>query len=654
MRLWIDTEVYSAADLKRVGVYRYAEDSSTRLLLVAWAIDAEPVQVWDCAAGEVPPAALVKALEHADEVWAHNAQFDRVILRRFMAGAVAPPEQWRCTMVQAMEHGLPASLAGLGAALDLDEGKLAEGKELVRLFCFPGEAGRNLPSHFPAAWAQFTEYAQRDVEAARECQRRMPDWNYPNGPEQVLYALDQRINDRGMPVDLATAALAERLTRDTLAHHDQQMAVLTQGEVPKCSQVQALRKWLHARGVETESLDKEALENLLDQPLPPETRMALLLRQQANRTSTGKYNAILRTVSEDNRVRGTLMFCGASRTGRWSGRGVQIQNLPRGGSIDQDVALLAVRQGMTEVLYASPLDALSAAVRGTFRAPHGRKLVCSDLAAIEGRVLAWLAGEQWKLDAYRDGDDLYVLAYARAFGVPVEQVTKAQRQVGKVLELALGYQGGVGALQTMAAAYGIDLPELEEQRGWVTAWREANLQIVGFWYALEEAAKSALRRPGKVFAAGRLRVAMRRVQGRFWLIIGLPSGRGLCYYQPRIEWVTKVYVDEETGESRSVRREQIVFTDYRQGRVTATETYGGKLVENGTQAVSRDVMAWAMPAIDREYDLIGTVHDEVITEVDLDGPGPERLSELLATPPPWADGLPLAAKGFEAERYRKD
>lgn len=655
MRLWLDTEVYSEVDLTKVGVYRYAEDRSTVLLLVAWAIDARPAQVWSCEQGP-PPAELMQAMDDPTvEIWAHNAAFDRVVIgRHWHATAAQQVERWLCTMVQAREHGLPASLGKLGEALGLadDEVKLTEGRTLLDRFCWPGEMGRNYPWHYPDDWQRFCDYAARDVEAARECHRRMPTWNYPEGPERALWHLDQRINDRGMPVDRVMAAIAERLTNEALAHHNQEMARLTDGVVTKCTQVKALRDWLDAQGVPTERLNKAALEELLNYDLDPVVREALLLRQQANKTSTGKYGAILRMLSGDDRLRGTLLFCGAARTGRWSGRGVQIQNLPR-GTVDADVALQAVQQWMVHVLYDSPLDALSTVVRAAFKAPAGRKLVCSDLSAIEGRVLAWLAGEQWKLDAYAAGEDLYVLAYAKAFGVAPAQVTKAQRQIGKVLELALGYQGSVGALQTMAALYGIELPEVEEQKRWVQAWRVANSAIVAFWYALEDAAKRALQTPGKVFTAGRLKVAVRRHAGRFWLVLRLPSGRGLCYYQPALEWVNYTMPDEETGEPVTLRRQQITFSDFKLGGYVKGDTYAGKLAENGTQGVSRDVLGWALAAIEREFALIGTVHDEVITEVDIDGPGAQRLSTLLATPPPWADGLPLAAAGFEAERYRK-
>jgi DNA polymerase len=658
MRLWVDTEVYSAADLKSVGVYRYAADRSTSLLLVAWAVDDAPAQVWDCLAEPLPPPALARAVEVAGEIWAHNAQFDRVILSRLWQ---PPPDRWRCTMVQAMEHGLPASLAALGATLGLTDGKLSEGKELVRLFCLPGPAGRTYPSHCPAEWTRFVEYCLRDVEAARECQRRMPAWNYPDTIEQTIYTIDQVINDRGLPMDRGLAAAAAALTRRATDALDRQMHELTSGEVQACTQVQALRGWLVRRGVSTDSLDKAALEDLLGRDLDDDVREALLLRQAANKTSTAKFGAILGALGDDDRLRGSLMFCGASRTGRWSGKLFQPQNLPRTAGTDQGLAVEAVQSGMADTLYASPLEAAAAAIRGTIRAPRGRKLVCADLSAIEGRVLAWLAGEQWKLDAYATGEDLYKLAYSRAFGTPKWEVTKEQRQVGKVLELALGYQGGVGALQTMAAGYGLTLPDRETQREWVGAWRAANLEIEGFWYALEDAAKAAIRKPGKSFGAGRIRVAVRRQGDQFWLLLKLPSGRFLAYHRPRIEYVVRTHVDPETGDEYTVRREQVTFAEYGQGRNLRVDTYGGKLVENATQAVARDVLAHNLPGIEDEgFRIIGTVHDEVITEVELsewcavceeDIHG--ELSTLLARQPPWAEGLPLAAEGFVAERYRK-
>jgi DNA polymerase len=435
------------------------------------------------------------------------------------------------------------------------------------------------------------------------------------------------------------------------------MRELTNGEVEACTQVQKLRAWLLLRGVKTDSLDKAALEDLLSRDLPEGVREVLLLRRDANKTSTAKFHAILGAVGDDDRLRGTLMFCGATRTGRWSGKLFQPQNLPRVAGAAQDLAVAAVFGGQADTLYASPLEAAAAVIRGTIRAPRGHTLVCADLASIEGRVLAWLAGEQWKLDAYADGGDLYRLAYGKAFGKPADTVTKAERQVGKVLELALGYQGGVGALQTMAAGYGLVLPDRETQRGWVSAWRAANAEIEGFWYALEDAAKSAIRRPGKTFAAGRIKVAVRRQGDQFWLLLKLPSGRFLAYHKPRVEWITRTHVDPETGDDYTVRREQITFQEYGQGRNLRADTYGGKLVENVTQATARDVLAWNLPGIeDAGFRVIGTVHDEVITEVraadcaDLDA---KVLSSLLARQPPWAEGLPLAAEGFVTERYRK-
>lgn len=659
-RLWIDTELYSPIDLKVVGAYRYVLDPGTEVMLVTYAIDGGPVQCWDLTERQPVPSELRVALTNAREVWAHNAQFDRIVLREKLKARL-PIERWRCTMVQAMEHGLPAGLGALCHALDLpeDDRKHAEGKALITKFCRPdARSGRTQPWQASADWHRFREYAKQDVAAMRECQRRMPSANYPRAVELAYWHMDQRMNDRGLPMDRELAAIAGRLTREAIADLDDRMRKLTGGAVGACSEVTQLKKWIIAQGIDLpDGLDRAAIEELLDQVLPQHVREALLLRSSASKTSTAKFAAITGAINSDDRIRGTLTFYGASRTGRWSGRVFQPQNLPRGSrGIDPDEAITAIQGQIVDMIYPSPLDALSTAIRGTIKAPRGYRLVCSDLAAIEGRVLAWIADETWKIEAYARDEDLYILAYARAFGVPAEEVTKALRQVGKVLELALGYQGGVGALQTMAAGYGLDLPPVEEQQQWVWSWRDSNQEIQAFWGELEAAAKRALLEPGSVQTVGRLRIALRRFGHLFWLMIRLPSGRYLTYFAPRLSVVVEERTDKKTGETYKIEREVISFIDYKGVRAWRNTTYGGKLTENVVQAISRDILAAAMARTEEfGIDIITSIHDEIVCEVPITSPVThERLSEILATPPEWADGLPLAAKGFESIRYRKD
>ena len=693
-RLFLDLETYSEVPISH-GTHRYAERAE--VLLVAWALDDDPVSVWDRTTGDLMPDGLWCALAATPqiEVWAHNSHFDRTVMDHQM-GAVCPrAELWRDTMVQALAHSLPGSLGDLCDVLGLptDKAKDKDGRALVQLFCKPRPASMKLRratrETYPAEWARFVEYARLDVEAMREVQRRLPAWNYPGrrcgdagAAELALWHLDQRINDRGVAVDgeLVRGALA------AVAQEKRNLSArtveMTDGAVTSMTQRNATLNYLaEAHGMLLDDLRASTLKRLLADDLDPGLCELLQVRLQASMASTSKYAALERATSADGRLRGTLQFCGASRTGRWAGRIFQPQNIARGSvhGAELDAGIDALRAGCADLVAPDVMALASSAVRGALVAPPGRKLVVADLSNIEGRVLAWVAGEEWKLQAFRDfdagtGSDLYKLAYARSFGVEPGAVTKDQRQVGKVQELALGYEGGVGAFVTFAAAYGIDLDELAakvlpvapdwalaEARsflGWCEkerkptfglstdafvacdavkrAWRQSHPAVTSLWADLRGAAIRATEWPETTVRAGMLKA---RRDGQ-WLRVGLPSGRVLCYPRP----------DVAGGVLSYAGMNQLSL---KWGRL---QTYGGKLVENAVQAIARDVMAHAMPLIEAAgYQIVLTVHDEVICEAP-DDPAfnPEHLASLLASTPPWAHGLPLAAAGFETTRYRKD
>lgn len=681
-RLYLDLETFNDVPLKH-GTHAYAERAE--ILLFAYALGDEPAKVWDCTLDMAAPFELTTALADPDVVLiAHNAMFDRTVLHK--RGYRLPIHRWRCTMVKALAHGLPGSLGQLCSVLGIpaDKAKDKDGKRLVQLFCKPQPANRKIRratrATHRAEWERFVEYARLDVEAMREVDRRLPEWNY-RGQELALWHLDQAINDRGFlcDVDLARAAIsAVEQAKEALANRTQE---LTDGQVVAATQRDALLAHIAAvYGLKLDNLRGSTVEELIDDAtLPAELRELLAVRRQASSTSVRKYQAVLDGVSRDGRLRGTLQFCGASRTGRWAGRVFQPQNLPRPTLPHEriETGIEALKAGCADLLFSNVVELASSAVRGVVIAPKGKKLVVADLSNIEGRTLAWLAGEEWKLEAFRafdrgEGHDLYKLAYARAFGIAPEDVTKDQRQIGKVMELALGYEGGVGAFVTFAAAYGIDLEAMAAKaletipervmdeakealemakrdgrtyglsdRAWAVCdalkrlWRYAHPAIATFWAKINSAAVMAVER-GVAVDVRKLRIDA----DREWLRIRLPSGRYLCYREPRADGgrVTYAGVNQYTRQwSRS-------------------KTYGGKLAENVTQAVARDVLAASLPAIeDAGFQIVLTVHDEVIAEApDTSDYSAERLAALMATPPTWGEGLPLAAAGFETYRYRKE
>lgn len=702
--LWGDLETYSEIPITN-GTHAYAE--GVEVMLFAWAIGDEPVSVWDLTAGEPIPGRLQKAIADPDTLlYFHNSHFDRTVLRHAIPRLAPDVTRWRDTMVQALAHGLPGALGALCEVLGVpqDKAKDKEGKALIQLFCKPrpknSKLRRATSKTHPEEWRRFVAYAGLDIEAMREVHKRLPKWNY-KGAELALWHRDQQINDRGVCMDVQLAQAAIEAVDQEQKRLAKRTQVMTDGEVQAATQRDALIKHIvESYGVELPDMQRSTLERRMADPdLPSAVKELLAIRLQASTTSTSKYKSLMKGVSSDGRLRGTLQFCGASRTGRWAGRLFQPQNLPR-PSLEQDQideGIEALKAGCADLLFDNIMELTSSALRGCIMAPEGKKLVVSDLSNIEGRKLAWLAGEQWKLDAFREydtlildqngapiwdaaakdfkrrGPDLYKLAYARAFNISPDDVDKYQRQIGKVMELGLGFGGGVAAFLTFALVYGLDLDELanaalpniprdviREAKSWYDEsvkrkstyglservfiscdslkrlWRRAHPATCDFWYELERTVRTAIATPQKTLYCGYLKV---RRDGA-WLRIQLPSGRALCYPSPSIEKGNITY----QGVNSYSRKWQRL------------KTYGGKLVENVTQAAARDVLAGNMPLIeDAGYSIVLTVHDEVITEApDADDFNDKALSALLSTNPEWAPDIPLNAGGFEAYHYRKD
>lgn len=691
--LWLDTETYSEADLKVVGTHAYAEHPSTEITVAQWALDDGEPQVVDCTEDSRAIGELIGLLQDPKiTIVAHNSAFDRAMLR-WCWHLDIPVERWQDTMVKAMAHGLPGSLDKIGQILGVadDQAKDKRGRELIQLFCKPRPKNstirRATRETHPKEWAEFLEYSRQDIIAMRAIDQRLPNWNYRTGhPELGLWHLDQRINDRGVAVDLELAHAAIAAVELEQTRLKAEVLEATDGAVGNVSRRDALLQHICAEyGVDLPDLKADTLRRRVDDSALPEgVRLLLALRLEGTKTSTAKYRALVNATSDDWRLRNTLQFAGAQRTGRWSGRIFQPQNMPRPtpdfDEEAQDLAVEALKAGCAELVTDSVMQMTSNAVRGCIVAPAGRKLVVADLSNIEGRGLAWLAGERWKLQAFREfdeglGEDLYKVAYARSFNVDPKAVTKPQRQIGKVMELGLGYEGGVAAFLTFAAVYQMDLQELAEavyntadpgalsdavgvwtwaqknkrtlglpERTYVAcevlkrAWREAHSATRALWASAGESVRAAIACPGQTFPIGQHLKARR--DGK-WLRIRLPSGRYLCYIDPQVDddgSITYFGVNQYTRQW---------------GRI---KTYGGKLVENATQAFARDVLAYNMPAIEAaQYDIVLSVHDELLTETpDTDEFTADELGQLMATPPAWAAGIPLAAAGFEARRYRKD
>ena len=642
--LGIDIETYSEVDLPKCGVYAYAEHPSFEILLFAYAFDDEETQVVDLKGGErLPPRVLDALTDPAITKTAFNAAFERTCIGRCL-GKRLDAAQWQCTAVQSAMLALPLSLEGVGEVLGIERKKLKEGGDLVRYFSLPckptkanGQRTRNLPEHAPEKWQRFKEYCVRDVEAEREIRAKLQGYPIP-AKEQELYRLDQEINDRGIMVDpvlVARAIECDEQYREKTTKRACELTGLANPNSPA-----QLKEWLEGQGTEVDTLDKKAVRALLPDA-EGDVLEVLKLRLLMAKTSVKKYEAIRRSVCADGRVHGLLQFYGANRTGRWAGRLVQVQNLPQNHLPDLALARDLVKAGRyedIEALYESTPGVLSELIRTAFVPRPGCQFIVADFSAIEARVIAWLSGEQWRLEVFAQGGDIYCASASKMFHVPVEKHGQNShlRQKGKIAELALGYGGAVGALTAMGA---LDMGLAEEELPpLVRQWREANPHIIRLWAQVENAAMTAVREKARV-RLGRLTFHCRSGM----LFITLPSGRKLCYVKPRIQ------TNRFGGDG-------LTYEGVGEGKKwTRIETFGGKLTENIVQATARDLLAEAMLRLrDAGFEIVMHVHDEAVLEVPIGHSGVDEVCALMAEAPAWADGLPLRADGYECRFYQKD
>lgn len=643
--LSIDLETFSSQPLAKTGVYRYVESPDFEILLFAYSVDGGPVRQIDLACGEKIPSEILCALEDDKVIkWAFNANFERICLSRFLGyptGNYLEPDSWKCSMVWTAYMGLPLSLEGAGAVLGLEKQKLAEGKDLIKYFCQPcaptksnGQRTRNLPKHAPDKWLAFKKYNIRDVETEMSIQARLLKYPVPDSVWEE-YHLDQEINDRGVGLDMELVRQAIQMDGRSRSELTQAMKELTSLDNP--NSVQQMKQWLADNGVETDTLGKKAVAELL-KTAPPQLQKVLTLRQQLAKSSVKKYQAMETAVCADGRARGMFQFYGANRTGRWAGRIIQMQNLPQNHLDDLSEARGLVRAGgfdALEMLYEDVPDTLSQLIRTAFVPQENRKFIVADFSAIEARVIAWLAGEKWRQDVFAEGKDIYCASASQMFGVPVEKhgVNGHLRQKGKIAELALGYGGSVGALKAMGALE-MGLPE-DELPSLVSAWRQANPKIVQFWWAVDRAVMDAVTRKTTTKTHGIIFSARNGM-----LFITLPSGRSLAYVKPKI------------GENRfggdCITYEGVGGTK----KWERLESYGPKFVENIVQATSRDILCYAMKTL-RCCSIVMHIHDELVIEAD------RRMSlqaggDQMGRTPPWANGLQLRADGYETDFYKKD
>ena len=639
--LGIDLETFSSVDLSKCGVYRYASSPDFDILLFGYSVDGGDVRVVDLACGGEIPADIAEALSDDSVIkWSYNNNFERVSLSNYF-GTWFEPGSWRCTMVWAAYLGLPRSLADVGAVLGLEKQKLTEGKDLIRYFCVPckptkanGGRTRNLPEHDREKWERFKAYNLRDVEAEMQIQQRLAKFPVPEFVWEE-YRQDQEINDRGIGVDMEMVRNAIAMDGRSKAELSAAMKELTELENP--NSVQQMKQWLLENGIETDSLDKKAVAAMLeDAPEPLKT--VLTLRQQLARSSVKKYQAMENAVCADSRAHGMFVFYGANRTGRYSGKIIQLQNLPQNHIPD-----LAQARGLVEtgdfdalaMLYEDIPDTLSQLIRTAFVPQDGRKFIVADFSAIEARVLAWLAGERWRLKVFEGGGDIYCASASQMFHVPVEKhgVNGHLRQKGKIAELALGYGGSVGALKSMGALE-MGLAE-EELQPLVSAWRDSNPNITEFWWAVDRAVKECVKKRMPTETHG-----IRFDYQSGMLFITLFSGRRLAYVKPRI--------GENQFGGESVTYMGVGGTK----KWERLESYGPKFVENIVQAVSRDILCYAMQTL-KNCAIVAHVHDEIIIEADRRMSLP-AVCEQMGRTPPWAKGLLLRADGYECPFYQKD
>ena len=692
MIVFIDLESYNDQPIK-AGHFKYSE--TVEILMVSWAVDDGPVELWDAKKDSLMPPAL-RDIIHSDCILiAHNSSFEAAVFAADLVGATIDPKRWRCTMAQAYAHGLPGSLDNLGAVLGLkvDQLKSRTGANLIRLFCMPPpkhskRTERATAQTHPKEWAEFCEYCKQDIVATREIYKKLPKWNY-QGFELDLWHLDQVINARGVNIDLELANAAIKAVDREQEKLRGRTSELTLGDIDSTTRRDALLKHiLEAYGVELPDMQASTLERRIEDPdLPEGLRELLGIRLQATTSSTAKYKRLVKSTCSDGRLRGALQWCGASRTGRDSGRLFQPQNLPRPTMKQSDIELgiEALKADCADLIYPNVMQLASNTLRAAIAAPEGKKLLVADLSNIEGRYAAWLAGEQWKLDAFRaydegTGPDLYALAYAKSFHVTPESVMVDkenggyQRQIGKTMELALGFGGGVGSFVTFALNFGIDLDVLVEEgygtlpKGvrkeaedfWEYAvkqkrtlgldknvfitcdslkrlWRNDHPNIVRLWKEIENSVIHAIAYPNSSPTVGKLKT--RRVGN--WLRVLMPSGRCLCYPHPQASDKSEISF---MGTDQYTRHWQRI------------KTYGPKIFENCVQGGARDVFMYGVVNAEKAgYECTMRIHDEIIAEVpDNENYTVKELCELMTTNIPWTEGLPLAASGFQTYRYRKN
>ena len=662
--LAIDIETFSNVSLPSAGVYRYADDPSFEILLFAYAFDDEEVQIIDLASGEKLPVHIVEAIFDKNVIkTAFNAQFERVCLSKHF-GTRLDPEGWHCTMVHALTLGLSGGLDQVAKAIDLpqDKQKMWEGKNLIRLFSVPRKrtvtntnqltliTGKHSPEEYyrygpqdkPREWERFREYCIQDVVVERELRRRLS--TYPMSEKELaLYHLDQRINDYGVRLDMEFVRQAVKIDSVYTDRLNSKFTTLTGIDNPNA--LEEFKKWLSKRlGFMIDSVTKDTIPDLIEAATDiPDAKEALELRQELSKTSVAKYTKMEDVICSDGRARGLLQFFGANRTGRWAGRLIQVQNLPRNNISDLDLARQVVRAGDLEtldMLYSNVPDILSQLIRTAFIPSEGHRFIVSDFSAIEARVIAWYAKEQWRLDVFHGHGKIYEASASQMFGVPVEEITRDSplRQKGKIAELALGYQGGVGALKQMGALnMGLtedELPELVHQ------WRQANPNIVQFWWDTGTLAKDAIMNKTSLESPQ----GVKFIYEPGVLFIEIASGRRLAYPNPRVE-----------PHHKFEDRTKITFDGLQQNRWQRVDTYGGKLVENIVQATARDCLAEALLKLHAAgYKIAFHVHDEVVLDVPIGQGSLDDVNSILSEPLPWAPGLPLGADGFECEYYQKD
>ena len=643
--LSIDIETYSDVQLPKTGVYRYCESDNFEILLFAYSVDSQPVQVVDLACGETIPAEIIVALEDDAVIkWAFNAAFERICLSRFLGyptGTYLSPESWRCSMIWAATMGLPLSLEGVGAVLGLEKQKLTEGKDLIKYFCQPcaatkanGGRTRNRPFHAPDKWEAFKRYNIRDVETEMGIQHKLRKFPVPDEVWEE-YHIDQEINDRGVRLDMDLVQQA--IAMDTRSREELTAAMKDMTALENPNSVQQMKQWLSDNGIETDSLDKKAVAELL-KDAPDNLADVLTLRQQLAKSSVRKYQAMEKTVCSDGRARGMFQFYGANRTGRFSGRNIQLQNLPQNHLPDLSEARSLVRSGDfdgVELLYEDVPDTLSQLIRTAFIPKEDALFYVADFSAIEARVIAWFAGESWRQQVFEKGGDIYCASASQMFKVPVEKhgINGHLRQKGKIAELALGYGGSVGALKAMGA---LDMGLSEDELpALVDAWRQANPRIVEFWWAVDRAVMEAVKYKHTTTDYG---LTFSCKSGM--LFITLPSGRKLAYVKPKIgtnKFGGSCITYEGVGGTKKWER---------------LDSYGPKFVENIVQATARDILCYAMKTL-RCCSIVMHIHDELVIEAD-PKVSLDAICEQMGRTPPWAKGLLLRADGYTTPFYKKD